>query len=363
MIISISVAAIALGTPQVVSARTACTLLEQDLGASVQVAGPLKDDLVMLVPHGAGPMTVLEELAASLRGSVRRTTYGFLVERSKSDLEHLQQAVTAERVSWLSRRMAQVKKYRVTHNVGADPKSVVIRELDRWTDEVNNLKALGAKGVDPFGWQDLLPSYSLLDGLLTRINLSELASLPAGETSVYEDDPADGEKSLPPDQDLVATYEQAMQSFRDAGIERAIKSRITDRALSRLAPSWGTSNLARLRLVETASSSSISLELEAFDARGMKIDSARCLCGKAEVPRSTQLIFRAANADPSTRWAPLSASAASAVGFDRSNKGGAVAHVVSPTGSARTFEPVRQGGHGSDRPGNARATGGNFCVR
>jgi hypothetical protein len=301
-----------LATGHVVTASQAVTDLARELHEPVKISWALKDDLVFIEPAQALPKALITSLATALHASVRRAESGLVIERTPNDLKEIEQGRITERTHWLTERLDSVQRYRATHNVQSS-EDYMAALRSRGQDWMQ----FAGRHIDhpnPFYIGELLPSETVLEGIMERIGLEKLAALPSGEVQVFEDQPQGETESLPEHQDLIDTYINSMTSFTNA------KPLSTDRFYARQLGSkdvfdgWDKAALtSKLRLEERSTRSEIYLILEGFDSHGNRSLLADFLAGPAGIKGDSFQTMRAEEKKSDAAWIDLSPEGRAAI--------------------------------------------------
>jgi hypothetical protein len=275
---------------QVTTAEAFCAQLSHQLGKPVQISGPIKEDLVFVEPHGASPQSVLSALAVAIGAKLEADGSGYKLMRTKDWASQISAQVITERTKWLERRLNLDHDFRaVNPSAGLDGFAGVSAVLQKSVA----MRAGKLDHMGPFSGAELLPSSTLLESLLSRIGLKQLASLPAGEVAVYEDAPASGEQSLPEHQDLTTVYESELNNLRAQPLPDDLR-RLTQ--LNGMAGVFAdlesTRSLAKLRLTEIASTAGFQFLLEGLDQTGSCFLHTGCFAGGVDELLSGPYLMR-----------------------------------------------------------------------
>jgi hypothetical protein len=298
--------------PRVVSAKDEADIISSRLGITVRVSPKLARDLVFVEPHGAGARIQLDSLAEVLDASLIPTKGGFLIERTPKDLKALRSHRSSTRASWLEKTLKDQDRFRRSVPGSPAPAAVaseLAREELAWQDVIHG-KANRA-GFH-FATQ-LLPAQVLMEQLIGRIGIQNLADTPSYQRRVIEDDPVSGAGPLPAHTDLVDSYLAAMQVYEQARPLPA--GQLGQMGLSEQFGGWGEPAVrpSKLRLLVASEPAGLILNLEGYDEGGNRVLYAVMTSGPAKDLGSPAAVVREASATP--RKVELSASSRDAQVF------------------------------------------------
>jgi hypothetical protein len=311
---------------EVVTAEREAAMIAAQLGVRVQVSPKLQSHLVFLVPHGASPMDQLECLASALHATVVRDHADYAIERTNQDVSRYTRARADKREELVRSTLKSIEKARELRNRLASPiegfPQAVLEERDNLQDLTQG-KILSSQ-LGNFYPNQLLPSEVLLEKLLDRIGLRELAEIPTGDIQVYEDRPVAGAKPLPPHDDLDQAYIEARKAYDGVELPPEVKHIVRSYALAETAAdSFGPSgSLVQLRLQITADENGPQAKLEGFDSAGKRVLTASFGVQTLRVGGKT--LIKEEGAKPGALWVTLRDQSAEASAYSRAEKPGPI---------------------------------------
>jgi hypothetical protein len=305
----ILVVAGAVPTPRVLTLESVVSQLCQDLHKRISVEPRLGKKLVFISDPGSQPEPLLSSLATTVHASLVTTANGLRLQRTSGDLRTARKAEIAQRAGWIRARLDQVAKFRADRLSRGSFEAAYARELDAEARARENYH-LG-RGLAPaaFFVNQLLPGEILIESLIRRIGVDQLATVPTGESQVYEDFPADSAFPLPDHADIVDQY-----VADSLPLERmSLPGQSTSPYLSHLG--GPTRTPVKLRLRQLVERTRVIFNLEGFDSRGTRVLAADFFTQSKDPSRLPASIAREAMQKQDAVWETLSASAQGALGW------------------------------------------------
>ena len=144
----------------VIDARSMAVELSSSYETKVVVSKRLERNFVFIEPHGAPRDVVIKAFASALHASAIPTADGFLIERTKDDLDELRKFRISERSKWLQKRLDESVEYRATHlskrDIQVSIEAALKSRIQQWDEVVRGVR----DRTDQFGPAQLLPAES-----------------------------------------------------------------------------------------------------------------------------------------------------------------------------------------------------------
>jgi len=268
------VASSLLPTPQIMTADADIKMISEMLGKPVAIQASLAKKRLYISNPNYPPDKLLAILAAAIHGSIQTSPTGLLLQRTPNDFAELRLAERKERANWIRERLEAVSDYRKRMSAGnTSPSEVVFKELHAKQVAVANFQSHGGMRPASFFPQQLLPSEGLLEALIGRIGIDALASIPAGQTVIYEDAPVDNAHPLPPSGDLIDQYMNASSPYERTSLSQDDLNAIRLMNYGAYFSEVGreTKRPERLRLRVSVTKVNQILQLEGFDGEEKRV--------------------------------------------------------------------------------------------
>lgn len=308
-----------LPAPKISTAGADITCIGEKLGKSVRIQAALSKKLLFISNPDIPPDRLLALVSLAVHGSVRATPNGLILERSPKDLANLREAERKERAGWIQERLASVAEYRKKASLGGGGfAQVLTRELSGKEAAVQKFSSHTGPRPATFFPTLLLPSEQMLEGLIRRIGIDELASIQPGRTEVYESFPVDEARLLPGCDDLVDQYVEATGQFEGLTLPLDASDAIQKLNYGPYFSQLGkhVKRPERLRLRIAVSRTDQVIELEGFDLDQRRVLLAHFVTlGPVQGVPYTSLAFddlRSVDA----QWSPISKPAQAEIDRD-----------------------------------------------
>jgi hypothetical protein len=283
------------------------------LGKQISVQPSLGKKLVFVSNLEAPPAELLAALAIAVHGSLTTVADGVRLDRTVEDLKTLKTAEIKERAFWFQARLDEIAKFRKgissTPSVSAAVGAELVNER-RLTEDFRLHH--GPRPLSFFAPQ-LLPSENLLESLISRIGIDELASIPTGQIRIYEDLPVDGAAQLPAHGDLLDDYMRESVPYEASPLGSDATYAVNELRLASYFAHLGhpTKRPVKLRLKISVRVTDLVLNLEGFDGDGNRVLVANFFTRGRTASRPYPSIATEEMVKPDAKWAGLPESARS----------------------------------------------------
>ena len=250
--------------------------LANDLKIKITVPKALSRHLIYLDQHGQSPRSTLEALALCIRGSITESNGEIMIQRVEKDLQRVRNEQCLERGKALGKKLEEIDRYRVQQLAGKTLVQGISEAIELRSKQYQDLVVHRLDVLGPYDGRQLLPCQSLLEKLIKRIGVEELAKSCVEHTQMFERNPAPGALALPECDDLLTEYQDMISQLRSSQPSMDVKRTIS-------LPVFRTDEFSawigkgekatRLRLTVGASCANLALNLQLFDERGMIVDS------------------------------------------------------------------------------------------
>lgn len=278
------------------------------LGMTVTVQPKLAKELLFISNLDYPPEKLLPLVARAEHASVRSTAGGLVLERSAADLKTLAENERKERAEWIRARQKRVAEYRQTTLGSGDVAGALTRAIDAEQTAFQNFLRHGGTRPPTLFPSDLLPGQALIDALIQRIGIDELASIPANRTVIYENNPLEHAVPFPPCSDLVNAYMKQSAPYETVSLPSESTQEMQGLMQTPYFSQVGqpTQRPARLRLRVTVSKVDQVFELEGFDAGEKRVLHAAFGTDGPTRARPDVGIAGEELVKPNARWSPIS---------------------------------------------------------
>ncbi len=173
------------------------TGLSTDLGRPIRLDKLFKNEMIFVGGAKESPSDLLKDIASALHASVREGKDGSTVERTAADLKALHESQERSRAGWMRSRVSDVATYRrralngTTFQVAY---SSALAAQDKLVTDAGNGALTERNRIYP---GQILPAEELLEGIVARIGVENLAEVGSNEQRVYQDDPVGDDLPLP----------------------------------------------------------------------------------------------------------------------------------------------------------------------
>ncbi len=291
-----SLVLLTLNTSVVVSVDDMLAALGRQMEMRITASNELRRNVVFVEPRGASVDAQLDAVARALHASVVKEKGEIRLERSNKDRRDMLEKCMLVREKWIDGRIDRVARYRSGFGPSSTPEgffkaaAIQLAQLD----EAHKGKRTSIDQVYP---EQVLPSQSLLEALIERIGRKKLAAVETGAAEVFTSSGGPGTLRLPACDDLLQSYEIAMQPFREAvRTDDQMKSLRQIPNLVRIVDSWPSrAPVDRLRLIVQSMPTGLVVEFSGFNAEGLRVfdtfldmgpaDGSHSSCGTASSQR------------------------------------------------------------------------------
>jgi len=271
-------------SPCVRSMVQECASLSGKLHRRVDSSAKLNREVLFVESRNESPEVELRAVAEALHASVINEAHGTTIRRTSGDLKKLREQRRAERGRWITRRLEVLSKFRTSNEKLMDGASL-LRLAASEAKEVQD--AWKYKNRDHKNFQltpaQLLPAEALLEGILAKIGVKDLADIPSGQSRIWENHPASSiAHELGDCTDLLSEFNRKQETLAQTPISGNDSGNF--QTLNMEVEPWrqGQAGVLRVRLCITATSNRIYVRLEGSDRSGHVVVRSRFNAGPTD---------------------------------------------------------------------------------
>jgi len=304
-----------------ITAEGEAQVLSAKIGKPIQVARALSKQILYVRRGTARPEDELAACLSALHASVVPEQDKLIVRQTQKDVARLRQARATERERWIQGALHEAKRYsESTSGSGLDRFLSQVSADDRaLKDWMSDKGPVPSKVIGPM---QLLPAQALLQGILARVGLGEVAAIATYRSLVFESRPAGNARQLVDVSDLVDEYKSelaALGPIRLTEQQRAQFSKVRGERI--LAESQlRDASVSDVRFRAEATPDAIWVRLELFDQEGRSIDYSDLLVRKSGRMITSQAVLMETLKNASNIAVPVPTGIKDAVAFLRTPK-------------------------------------------
>ena len=166
----------------------------------------LAPELVYIDGTIPAPKIIIESVATCFRCSVQVRSDGSYLDRTPHEAREIPTELFNKRAKWITDRISQARNYRRLAVGSGSYEAAYAREKEKQRDQLAEI-ALGKKSeLDATYPELLLPEEELLEEIISRIGVAQVAAIDTYGREIYQDHPTNAETELPVCNDLLDKF-------------------------------------------------------------------------------------------------------------------------------------------------------------